>query len=71
MAKAQRRYGSIPPNRRRLAVALCLAVGAAAIAGGLVVNWFTGTPVHWAWLLVAAGFVLGLTGLYVWIRLSD
>jgi len=71
MASTQRRYGSIPPDRRRLAVVLCVVVGVAAIVGGLLVNYLTATPVHWAWLLVAVGFAIGLTGLYAWIRLSD
>jgi len=71
MARAQRRYGSIPPGRRRLAVLLCLAVGVAAIVGGVLVNYLTGTSVRWVWLLVAGGFALGFAALYSWIRLSD
>lgn len=71
MARSERRYGSIPPGRRRLAVAVCLSVGIAVIVGGLLVNWISGTPVKWAWLMVAVGFVVGFCALYLWIRLSD
>jgi hypothetical protein len=71
MARTQRRYGSIPPDRRRLAVLLCLAVGVAAIVGGVLVNYLTGTSVRWVWLLVAGGFAIGFAALYAWIRLSD
>ena len=71
MARSERRYGTIPPGRRRLSVVVCLAIGIAVIAGGLLVNWFSGTPVKWAWLMVAVGFAIGFCALYLWIRLSD
>lgn len=71
MVRSERRYGSIPSGRRRLVVVLCLLLGVAVVVGGLLVNWFSGTPVKWAWLMVAVGFTVGFCALYLWIRLSD
>ena len=71
MTKPQRRYGSIPTPRRRLAVGVCLLLGVVIIIAGLLISWFTDTPVRWGWLMVAVGFAIGFTALYMWIRLSD
>ena len=71
MARTERHYGSIPSTRRRLVIVLCLLLGIAVIVGGLMINWFSDTPVKWAWLMVAAGFAVGFGALYLWIRLSD
>jgi hypothetical protein len=71
MARTERRHGSIPSPRRRLAVGICLVVGMAVAVGGLLINWFSGTPVQWAWLMVVIGFAVGFSALYLWIRLSD
>jgi hypothetical protein len=43
----------------------------AVAVGGLLINWFSGTPVQWAWLMVVIGFAVGFSALYLWIRLSD
>lgn len=64
-------YGSIPRNRRRLAVGMWVGVGLAVVVGGLVVNLVTHSAVNWAALLYAAGFVMMVFAAYLWFRLSD
>lgn len=71
MAGTERRYGTVPPRRRRLFVLALGAVGLLVLISGLVTNAVTGTAVAWGWLAVAVGFVMGVYALYLWIRLSD
>lgn len=71
MRKDEGHYGSVPRSRRPLMVGALVAVAVIVVVAGLIVNWTTGTSVHWGWLLVAAGFVVGVYALYLWIRLSD
>lgn len=66
-----RHYGSVPPHRRRLFAVACAAIGVAVLAGGLVINGVTHSPVRWGWLLVACGLVMAIYAFYLWIRLSD
>lgn len=71
MARTERRYGTVPPRRRRLFVLALAAIGLLVLISGLVINGVTGTPVAWGWLAVAVGFAMAVYALYLWIRLSD
>lgn len=63
--------GSIPRSRRKLVVVLCALMGVLVIIGGLVANFATETSIRWPILLVAAGAVVVLFAVYLWVRLSD
>lgn len=71
MDNEPRRYGSVPRSRRPLFAGLCLAIGVLTFIAGLVVNWVTGDPVEWVWLMAAVAFAMGGFAIYLWIRLSD
>lgn len=71
MGRSEREYGTVPPARRKLFAGSVAAAGIVVIVVGLLINWFTHSDVAWGWLAVAAGFVMGMYSIYLWIRLSD
>lgn len=67
----ERRAGSIPPDRRRLAVGVTAATAASIVLGSLAVNYFAGSPINWVWIVVATLLTTMLIMLFLWVRLSD
>lgn len=64
-------YGEVPRSRRPLAALVLGIVGVLIIAGGLLTNWLTQSPLNWPALLAILGLALLLLSIYLWIRLSD
>jgi len=63
--------GSIPQEQRRLAVIVTAATAVAMIVGSLLVNYFSGSPINWLWLIAGSVFVTMLIVFFLWVRLSE
>ncbi|MDQ2846797.1 MAG: hypothetical protein M3Y77_10705 [Actinomycetota bacterium] len=55
---------------RRKSVVITLACGLVTMAGCLLVNAVTGSPIQWYWLMVAPLYVTLLIAGFLWVRLT-
>ncbi len=63
--------GSIPPDQRRLARNVTIIMAICLVCGTLTINWVTGSPIDWFWLVGGSLFITLLMVLFLWVRLSE
>lgn len=68
-------HGTAPRKRsawtiRRKALTITLLCGLLTMAGCLLINAVTGSPIQWYWLIVAPLYVTMLIAGFLWVRLT-